>query len=854
MKTKIVSLVVILCVVVGFLLWKDETPDRPAATVGSNETVERTSAGQEASEPPPVTSGLVEASTPTVEPPKAADAASALATVIVRVTHARTVDPVPAVPVELSLSARSGFESPPVVETDEDGVATFEVAGGAQLWSVRAGVGPETTAVAEYPRETLVPGSRRRISLVVGSGGVLRGRVVDDDDRPVPGAVVEGWEFGQFDESPDHVTTANGQGEFELDRLGSRFVLSAHAEGLACLRGLRGHVEEGATVEGLTLHLTRAFTLRGVVLDPDRRPVPDAEVAVATGLHSGSSDDATVVDGVAYYRGGRGRGTTDEHGRFEIPSLPWKFTTLEVKREPFVVHRDSWPPTLDEIEIVLDRGSRLFGTVYDAGGRPAAGAHVAWGPFYNNVHPGRGRMKADVDGRFEFIGVTEGEVPLWVGVRHADHAIVVQQPVPLDTPLRLQLERAQPIAGIVVNERGEPVFGAAVEVEGERRIESNHLHPPTWESLLGSAERTTDDDGRFVFDSLYPGRFELRVTSPIRPDLSVSQVVDSGGAELRIVLDPVAMRKVVFRGTVRSEVTGAPIPQFTVMPIIDGMGTGSAFTDPDGRFELMGLEPGRMKLTVNANGHSAFTVPAATYDVGEHEFDIVLKESRTLRLYVHDEAGQPISGTVNIFDETEQPVTIWSGTMGSTRADLREGRAALHRLPAERVMVVIHRSGGGSGSMRTEIDLTQPIPDEVAIRFESVRTVAFAFYLGDPIERVEPQAPASKSELMRRLMRPDLARVNHPTRLELRGARTRTEWSAIVEPTDAGSFAITTQRPGPGTSRGHQLPIPIVAAQIPLDDYELTVVQNDQVVLTATLTKRDLDPEDGEAFILLGPQ
>lgn len=858
MKTKIVSSIVILLVVVGFFLWKDDEPDRPAARVDSNGAIERTSGDPVAADPPLESSASPEASEPSVEPTMDAedteDATSSSATVIVRVTHVRTSEPVRAVPVTVSIAVRGGFESPPTVETDEAGVATFEVAGGAHLWSVRAGVGPETTAVAEYPRQTLVPGSRTRLSLVVGSGGTLRGRVVDDDDRPVPGAVVEGWEFGRFDDSPDHITTADGQGEFELDRLGSSFVLSAHADGLACLRGLRGRVAEGATVEGLTIHLTKAFTLRGVVLDPDRRPVADADVAIETGLQSGSSDDATAVDGVTYYRGGRGRATTDEHGRFEIPALPWKFATLEVKREPFVVHRDSHTPTLDEIEIVLDRGSRLFGTVHDAGGRPAAGAHVAWGPFYRDKHPGRGRMKADATGRFEFMGVTEGDVPLWVGVRHAGHAIVVQQPALLDTPITLQLERAQPIAGIVVNESGEPVFGAAVEIAGDRRIESNHLQPSTWESLVGSTELTTDEDGRFLFDSLYSGRFELRVTSPRHPDLSVMREVDSGGPELRIVLDPVAMRKVVFRGTVRSEVTGAPIPQFSVMPIIGGMGRGRGFTDPKGRFELVGLEPGRITLQVSADGHSAFTVPAETYDVGEHEFDIVLRESRTLRLFVHDEDGEPVSAALTVFDELGQPVTIWSGSMGSTRADLREGRAALHRLPAERVTVVIHRTGGGSGSMRREIDLSQAIPEEVAIRFESERTVALGFFVGAPIERVESLTFTSRPELIRTLMQPDLARVDRPTRLALRGVRTGTEWSASVTPTEAGAFEIVVVRSGPGTLMSQELPIPIVGADLPLDDYELTVIQGEQVVFTATLTRGDLDAGDREALLLLGPR
>ncbi len=190
----------------------------------------------------------------------------------------------------------------------------------------------------------------------------------------------------------------------------------------------------------------------------------------------------------------------------------------------------------------------------------------------------------------------------------------------------LRLPRGGVITGRIVDEDGEPVVGATVQVE--RRQEEPSRGAPWVFGLRGSA--TTDDRGIYRIYGLASGRYyvsaRVRETQAVRILSGTSLLMPQEGAvtyypgvssreravEVEVVegaettgidfkIAPEKERGIVF-GVVRKRETGEPVPGIIIIaysterPSIDARAT----TDEQGHYELKGLAPGTYRVQVTS--------------------------------------------------------------------------------------------------------------------------------------------------------------------------------------------------------------------------------------------------------------
>ncbi|QEH35550.1 ECF RNA polymerase sigma factor SigE [Aquisphaera giovannonii] len=215
----------------------------------------------------------------------------------------------------------------------------------------------------------------------------------------------------------------------------------------------------------------------------------------------------------------------------------------------------------------------------------------------------------------------------------------------MPNPLRIQLEKAQVVNGIVADPDGKPVEGARVLLDIPSRIQPRS---PGHHSARAFA--TTDRAGRWRYDRvpesaehvstgvLHSG-FLIEGNVQISPDIPVGG--DLGPAN-RLTL----RRGQVLAGTVRDE-AGKPIAGARVRVVGSaGVSMKEVTTGPDGTFRAEGCPPGTPELMATAPGRA---MGSRTVPVGPGPYapvDLTLQPARPLRVRVVDHTGKPVSNAV----------------------------------------------------------------------------------------------------------------------------------------------------------------------------------------------------------------
>ena len=323
-------------------------------------------------------------------------------------------------------------------------------------------------------------------------GAVIEGFVADEEGRRVAGATVGFTGSTSDPRSTDRYepVETGPDGTFRMESLppGERFDLWIKAPGYVAGQA---RVEAPTTYPlSLTLQRDRSLTIR--VVDPERRPVPEAYVSRVKVTRTSQSVGTL--------------GQTDGEGSFQLKGLDDEevdvliqakdFRTVHVQRIP--VPAD--PPDADTgpVEIALDRGAVLEGQVLDDDGNPVAEVSVRAHRNPSEPFVGLTPVVTDREGHYRLTGLGEGQYE--VVAESFGMAPRIRETVEIgsegDHHLDLRFPAGSPVSGQVVDSQGLPVPEARLT-----------LTPLDGE---GDVARTIARiDGTFAFQAVPDGDFRL---------------------------------------------------------------------------------------------------------------------------------------------------------------------------------------------------------------------------------------------------------------------------------------------------------------------------------------------------------
>lgn len=426
--------------------------------------------------------------------------------------------------------------------------------------------------------------------------------------------------------------------------------------------GIAGQVidEAGMPVAGATL---RASGQRGMMFggrSPAREATSDAGGAYE--LRGLSAGDYSVSASLDDWRGGK----TDE--RVEVEDGMTRTGTV----------------------ITMIRGLEITGRVLMADGSPAArvpvrleqarsgggeegGRRSFWGG--GNRGPERKETNTDDDGAFRFAALTEtaARVVATAEQTAADGSesqlVAIAEDVAPEgsEPLELVLRPTLTLAGVVVDDAGEPV--TEFEVRAAREGYSSRSGAGD-----GLRKSITTEDGRFSVAGLSAGTWTVSIrasgyTSP--EDQTRTVTVPQAGPEPRFILER--------RGSVRGIVVGpggAPIAGATVARTQNRGGFGGGWgrrqegvtSGDDGSFELEDLRPGAQSFEASSDDWAKSEPVSVEVIAGETAEGLVLELRRggTISGIVRDAEGNPWSGRRVTYAQGGGPMAMFGGSDTAT--------------------------------------------------------------------------------------------------------------------------------------------------------------------------------------------
>ncbi len=514
----------------------------------------------------------------------------------------------------------------------------------------------------------------------------------------------------------DNSAVTDAQGGFELTGLqpGKLRLYALHPDFAGAVSEKELEIAAGEPIEGVVLELIKGGGAYGTVEDGFGRPLPGT-VVFAMSPNRMAPDRGGNVPGGLYEAG------TDKNGEYKIENMVAGSYVFVVTRGDDQLNFMSFLGNMNfdlvtipkgrsiRYDIVDDNasGCRVYGVVYDGGEPVRRGAVTALSFESDNILGVDFKLaRIHSDGSYEFPGLRSGDYSLQV--QGVGREIRMELDVP-DQP-EMQFDLHLPEGGVegevVARETGEPVHRAHVFLRP--------LEQPEFSGMLGSliasegvkSEDWTDSDGRFSFERIAPGEYEL-IVQPARggkdqaplagSDPQFIEVID-GRIErgVKVELPPA----LTIKGMVVDS-TGAPIDGASIA------GARKGTRDPrpartksgeDGSFVLSPVSVGTYTLSCTAKDFSAPLPVEVEVDESGGETRIVMESGVEVRLLVLGTSGQPVRGArgqLTPLDGDAGVVTDVGGAFGglfsgegSTGDD---GRAVLGRYRPGKYRLEVYR-------------------------------------------------------------------------------------------------------------------------------------------------------------------
>lgn len=605
----------------------------------------------------------------------------------------------PVAGAELTLSEAE--QDPAVLASRLDFRAVSDAEGRFQLPHVSAGrfdlkaarTGFSTTTVSGI----LIPEGQARADLgevTLPPGAAIEGIVVDERDKPVQGAEVVLTPSGLDGFRPDAsfwfrgpaVTGPDGRFLIADLRRGTRVGLKAVHPELAPAE--MGGVEV-PTAEPVRLRLARPRSLEGRVRDRLGEPVAGARLFVSdtAGAPLGGGWDRTPA-----------HATADPEGRFVLDGLKPGTAYVTAKASGYrtrAAQAVEVPETgqAQPVEITLEPGTFLEGTVRDGRGNPVPEARVmVQGERGGDVAP------VDAEGRYEVADLEPGPVQVQATLRGGPSARGALEIRPGRNRLDLTLSEGSEVSGRIVDAQGAPVPGASLSLRPAPR-EGQMV-------FMGENQAVSSADGSFVLQGVSDGEYALtgsrRGFAPAT--LPGIQVAGAPVAGLELRLGPGA----VIRGGLLG-LDPAVLSQVEVTAYWDGGTFRQGVVEPSGSYRIEDVAPGTWHLMARV---SSSDVVGAQVEVGPGEQEVV----RDLEF----PAGFTLTGRV-LLDRKPLPraqvLVVGRGegaSIGGNRETAHDGTFRAERLAAGTYTLQVMLSTGVAHVETLEIGGDRDLTIEIA--------------------------------------------------------------------------------------------------------------------------------------------
>jgi len=577
-----------------FVLWHVSRPDTSVegTTPASLTTLERSMASGPLTQP----AAQARREEPphlalTPEPAQAPrDAPAAAATTLLVEARWPAGEPAAGEVVLLTSAEHERLDAPLVATTGADGRARLELAPGSVL--VRLLRGGERSIL-------LPPGKETTLTLELRPGVLVLGRVLDGDDRAVPGAQI--WLSERYRTNLGHVlATSDAEGRFELRCVGPDHWIGARKPGFA--PGRLARVPGGGARElVLRLH-ERGGELRGRVRDEQGTPVAGARLRLGpeTPSYVRELDGSFVPERAPLWT------TSAADGSFSFEGAPLGLAPLAARARgaaPWSGEVEIQERAGSVLELTLTREARVSGRVLDAQGQPRS---VQVGAGVEGTLAGATTWSG-TDGHFELAGVATGRVEVWAR-DGAEEARVELHLAPGETRAwEARLVRTPRIHGRVLDAHGSPVGGlTVVAVWPEQRD-------------MRSRSQPTDAEGRFELGPLAEREHLVLVHPPDGwREFPLVEVADVRPAEAELLLTLPAPLELA---TLTAEVVapgGTPLGGAELGLWHEERAVWRGFvSDENGRIVARGLPQGHVRLELRHPDHPWLRLEPRTLSGGE---------------------------------------------------------------------------------------------------------------------------------------------------------------------------------------------------------------------------------------------
>jgi Carboxypeptidase regulatory-like domain len=465
--------------------------------------------------------------------------------------------------------------------------------------------------------------------------------VNDEAGKPVRGAVVSLADEELFGDDALTATT-DAAGKARLVGVESGWTaISARAAGYAEGQSIATIGEapaDGQPAAEVTIVLRRGVAVAGKVVDEAGEPIASASVHYETPGMQG------------FPTGGNASATTDARGEFRFAMLAPGQTTFTAfdgeHAKGFSKAIAIADQPVRDVVIVMKEGGTVSGAVVSRDGAevPFATLRIAPHPDaeggMREAFQSSRRMASDEHGRFEIKGLPRARLQLRAEGELATSAIteVSLAEVPRRDQLRVVLDVEGSIAGVVVDEHGDPVPEVSVscfpDITRGARLDSF--------AMTGSASATTDGSGAFVVRGLAEGEYRLATArsgggfggfgSPGKSNARAR----TGDRNVRLVL--------ASPGRVLGKIaTGDGKPPELASVIVTGH---MPVTTRNGAFSVGEIEPGRYDVTVRGPEFAERTLRDVEVKAGEDKDvgTITVVRGRRITGTVVDSAKRPVAG------------------------------------------------------------------------------------------------------------------------------------------------------------------------------------------------------------------